>query len=90
MGELIGIAIVISALSFGIIGYKRVAADSKSKGAKQSGEFDRIHSELQQLKEHVVKIQEYVTDIYIHHYNSDRTSKLMNPELYQQEGKTPE
>ena len=52
MGELIGIAIVISALSFGIIGYKCVAADSKSKRAKQSGEFDEIHSELQQLKEH--------------------------------------
>lgn len=90
MGELIGIAIVIFALSIGIIGYKSVAAESKSKRAKQSGEFDRIHSELQQLKEHVVKIQEYVTDIYIHHYNTERTSKLMNPELYQEPGKESE
>lgn len=90
MGELIGIALVISALFYGINGYKSVAAESKRKSAEQSDEFDRIHSELQQLKEHVVKIQEYVTDIYIHHYNTDRTTHLMNPELYQEPGKKPE
>ena len=86
MGELFGIAFVIFAVSFGIIGYKAVAAKSKRKLAEQSDELDRIHSELQQLNEHIVKIQEYVTDIYIHHYHSERTSKQMNPELYQEPG----
>ena len=92
MGELIGIAFVIFAVSFGIIGC-RIVKFKHGPGSghvEQNQEFARIHSDLRALKEHVEKVQEYVTDIYIHYYNTERTSKLMNPELNQNVGKEPE
>ena len=92
--DVVGMTFLIVALSFGIIGYKTVkllfGSDAKSRRLKQEQELAQIHSELRALKEHVVKVQEYVTDIYIYHYNTDPTSKLMNPELYQEPGKESE
>jgi len=92
MGELYGIALVIFAVSIGIMGcrFVKFKYGPGSKHVEQNQELVRIHSDLRALKEHVVKIQEYVTDIYIHNYNTERTSKRMNPVLNQEPGKESE
>ena len=81
MDFLMGIVYVIGISVTGGLGYAFYAKwleDHRGKVGKK--DLKKIQADLDELKTQVSQIKEYMTDIYIQHYDQERAAKVMTTE----------